>query len=99
MAEDIDKSQKDEEFKRYDFLQQWKDSKGTFATYKQLLAALFKIKSVHDAEVVCEMLKESTSVQPKQAEPLATSASSNMTSVTLPCDSKGEYNNVVCTWP
>ena len=59
VAEDIDKSQKEERDKRYDFLLTWKDIEGSNATYRQLITALLKIKCRQDAEKLCEMLKKS----------------------------------------
>ena len=75
VADDIDKSQKEDRVKRHEFLLQWKDIKGSHATYKQLLAALLKTKCRQDAESVCKMLKESLSLC---AEPLVASATSTL---------------------
>ena len=59
VAEDIDKSQKEEREKRYDFLLKWKNTEGSAATYAQLISALLKIKCRRDAERLCEMVKKS----------------------------------------
>lgn len=62
-ADDIDKGQKEEREKRHDFFLKWKETKGSQATYKQLITALLKIKCTQDAEGVCEVLKESVALQ------------------------------------
>ena len=62
LVEDIDKSQKSEREKRYVFLLTFKDMKGFSATYRQLITALLKIKSRHDAERLCEMLKKQLAI-------------------------------------
>jgi hypothetical protein len=67
VADDIDRSQKDPREKRYDFFLQWKDIKGTGATYKQLINALLKIKCKKDADKVCQLLKNCVC---PQAQPL-----------------------------
>ena len=59
VAEDIDKSQKNEGEKRHEFLLKWKDMKASTATYRQLITALLKVKCRRDAERVCEMLNQS----------------------------------------
>ena len=74
VAEDIDKSQKGEREKRYDFLLQWKEIEGSSATYRQLIIALLKIKCRQDAEKLCEMLKKPVS---KPQLPTATGGASS----------------------
>ena len=76
VAKDIDKTSVNEKEKRYDFLLQWKEIKGAQATYKQLLAALLKIRCTQDSEKVCEILKESIPMRPKSVEPIATHGTS-----------------------
>ena len=63
VAEDIDKRQKEEREKRYEFLLKWKDMEGSSATYGLLITALLKIKCRQDAEKLCEMLKKSAQSQ------------------------------------
>ena len=66
VAEDIEYIHGDEREKRYKFLLQWKEIKGSLATYKQLINALLKIDCMGDADAVCtSMLKESISTQTK----------------------------------
>lgn len=65
IAEDINRSQKDEREKRQDFFIQWKETQGSRATYKLLITALLKIGCRQDAEKMCEMLKESICPQPR----------------------------------
>ena len=45
--------------KRRTFFFQWKQIKGSDATYLQLISALLKIKCKQDAEGVCELLQAS----------------------------------------
>ena len=65
VAEDIDKTQKEEREKRYDFLLKWKNTEGSAATYAQLISALLKIRCRRDAELLCEMVQKSA----RQSQP------------------------------
>lgn len=67
VAEDIDKGQKGEREKRHDFLRQWKEIKGSAATYKRLLTALMEIRCTQDAGKVCEVLRGEVSTPPQQS--------------------------------
>ena len=87
VANDIDRSAKDERQKRHDFLFEWKDIKGSAANYKQLITALLQIKRRQDAEKVCELLKES--ICPK---PLALSETSNTACAMPPTDTTGKLS-------
>ena len=53
-----------EEDKRLAFFKEWKQQKGFQATYKALISALYEINCRQDAEIVCKILKESTSSAP-----------------------------------
>lgn len=55
--------------KRHNFLIQWKDIKGSEATYQKLISALLKIKCRNDAEIVCKLLKESCSTSKQKPNP------------------------------
>ena len=57
VVKDVDKSEKSDDVKRYEFFLKWKKMKGFGATYKQLITVLLSIKCVQDAEKVCEVLK------------------------------------------
>ena len=85
VANDIDRSAKTEREKRHDFLFEWKEIKGSAATYKQLITALLHIKRRQDAEKVCELLKES--ICPK---PLAPSDTSDTACAMPPTDTAGK---------
>ena len=54
---DIKKNFTTEEGRRRNFLLKWKNVKGSAATAKALIIALLGIKSVDDAEGVCQLLK------------------------------------------
>lgn len=64
VADDIDRSGKEEGGKRHDFLLKWKSLNGSSATYKQLIGALLKIRCVDDAEKVCSLPKKSIPAAP-----------------------------------
>ena len=66
VADDISRSGGREEEKRHGFLLKWRDIRGSRATYKHLIEALLDMKCVDDAEKVCKLLKDSTSLQPRQ---------------------------------
>ena len=57
--------QLDEDQKRSLFFTNWKEKKGSEATYKWLISALLTIECREDAESVCELLKQ----QQQQPEP------------------------------
>ena len=57
VVKDIDRSLGEERGKRYDFLLQWKQMKGSEATYVKLIGALEKISCKLDAESLCMLLK------------------------------------------
>ena len=57
-------SQMSEREKRHDFFLQWRDLKGSEATYRKLISALLKIKSRNDAEMVCKLLQEASKCKP-----------------------------------
>jgi len=63
MVETIDRGSGDEYDKKHSFSLRWKEIKGTGATYKQLITALFKIDCRLDAEGVCSILKDSISLE------------------------------------
>lgn len=93
MAKDIDRSPKNEREKRHDFLFEWKETKGSAATYKQLITALLQIKRRQDAEKVCELLKES--ICPK---PLTPSDASNTACALPSTDTTGKPSSY-SMWP
>jgi hypothetical protein len=68
VAEDIDRSPKGEEEKRYDFLKKWKKIQGSGATYTKLHDALLAIKSKDDADRVCVIMQEVSSSSEASAE-------------------------------
>jgi hypothetical protein len=49
-----------EDEKRHDYFSQWRDEKGSEATYGVLIEALLKAKSKLDAEYVCKLLQPSS---------------------------------------
>ena len=57
VAEDIAKEGGTEQEKRYNFLRQWQEIKGSEATYKRLITALLEINCMQDAETVCSTIK------------------------------------------
>jgi hypothetical protein len=61
-AKDIDRGPGDEEEKRSDFLNKWKDAKGSNATYKVLIGALLDTRYRNDAEGVCKILQAASSL-------------------------------------
>ena len=56
---DIDCKPIDEKEKRREFFREWKQRKGSEATYERLLLALLKCEQRQDAENVCKLLYES----------------------------------------
>ena len=52
VTEDIKRSLGDEEDKRRNFLQKWRETKGSGATYRKLIGALLDIHCREDAEGV-----------------------------------------------
>ena len=73
---DIDRSQLgSEEAKRSDFFSQWKNSRGSDATYKQLVVALLEINCRQDAEDVLKILKQS--IQKAQHQQAVSKKASN----------------------
>ena len=79
VAEDIDKTQKKEGEKRNEFLLAWKETRGSSATYRQLITALLKIKCRLDAEKLCEKLCEmlKKSIEPPQSGQATPSATTH----------------------
>ena len=75
VAEDIDRSPKSEEEKRYTFFSTWKQVKGSSATYKDLIIALLEIGCGEDADRVCELVpqfqEQDPPAAPKSAVPAA----------------------------
>ena len=61
VAKDIRKSSSNEPDQRVEFFRQWKERKGSYATYKKLVQALLDIDQREDAEYVCKLLKGSMS--------------------------------------
>ena len=57
VAKDIDKDHSKEFDKRLGFFQQWKQRKGSEATYKKLVRALLDTDQKRDAEGVCKLLQ------------------------------------------
>ena len=66
---DADRSPGGEGGKRYEFFLQWKQMKGSEATYVKLIGALEKISCKLDAENLCTLLKSSHPQQPSQLQP------------------------------
>ncbi len=66
---DIDCDSRGERKKREDFFKEWKEMKGSDATYKALIGALLKIGSRNDAEYVCQLLMRPSSYRPALAAP------------------------------
>ena len=61
---DIDKDFSKEFDKRREFFQQWKQKKGSEATYRSLVRALLDIKQRHDAEYVCKLSRQAVHENP-----------------------------------
>ena len=59
VAEDIDRKYKDDDEKRFAFFNQWKESRGSDANYRELISALLVINSRKDAEEICKLLQKS----------------------------------------
>lgn len=74
VAENIDLGKGDQAEKRYAFFLEWKQIKGSNATYKQLIIALLEIDSRDDAEKVCILIQ-------KQPKLLISSESSGLTGI------------------
>ena len=66
VVDDIDRRQVADEEKRSIFFYQWKQMKGSDATYMRLVAALLKTKHRLDAEELLKMLQGSSSSSSKQ---------------------------------
>ena len=56
VASDIEKKPIEEEEKRNNFFSKWKEEKGSEATYKALIGALWKMRCREDAESICKLL-------------------------------------------
>ena len=56
IVKDIEKDFPRELDRRREFFQQWKQIKGSEATYRSLVKALLDIDQRHDAEYVCKLL-------------------------------------------
>ena len=69
VIEDVDRKQIDDKEKRSLFFCQWKQMKGSEATYMKLLTTLLKIQRRLDAEEVLKLLQSSTATisQPQQS--------------------------------
>ena len=59
VVNDINRKPGDEDEKRRDFLLQWREEKGSRATYKVLISALLNIKCENEAEGVCKLVSSS----------------------------------------
>lgn len=59
---EIERSTVEESDRRLSFLSQWKQIKGSAATYRQLIMALLGIKCDEDAANVCKLLKRDATV-------------------------------------
>ena len=64
LVKDIDKDFSKEVDKRREFFDQWKQQKGSEATYKNLVRALLDVKEVYDAKYVCKLSHEQSSTIP-----------------------------------
>ena len=70
VVEDIIRNSRlSEREKRHEFFLQWKDIKGSEATYQRLISALLKIKRRNDAELVCKLLQDSCSQSKQKPDP------------------------------
>ena len=58
IAKDNDRDLQKEREKRCEFLQQWKQRKGSKATYRSLVRALLDIDQRLDAEYVCKLARQ-----------------------------------------
>ena len=67
VASDIDYESKGEEEKRHAFFKQWKQKRGSNATYIALISALLEISCRQDAEKVCELLQKSFFASPARS--------------------------------
>ena len=91
VAEDIDKTQKGEREKRHAFLRKWKSMNGSKATYKQLIAALLKIKCKDEAEKVQEMEAKKVQEMLKALQPQQPTQDSVTCASPTPSTSKNTY--------
>ena len=81
IAEDIDRSPKEEKDKRHDFLLKWKKLEGSDGTYQRLIEALLKINCVQDAEGVCLLL--TTNFQSHEVQTGASTSTGRLLQVSL----------------
>ena len=68
VAEDINRTEVNEEDKRRTFLTTWKEKKGFEATYKTLISALLEIECKSEAQSVCDLLKHALSPDEQQQD-------------------------------
>lgn len=68
VADDMDHGVGNQHEKRLNFFLQWKQMKGSDATYFRLISALLKIKCRKDAESVCKLLQVSLKQKESSAE-------------------------------
>ena len=61
VAKDISCTSAAEEERRFHFFNEWKERRGSEATYKNLICALLSIDCREDAESICKLLQASLS--------------------------------------
>ena len=106
---DIDRKCVSERQKRLDYFTEWKDQKGSAATYKSLTKALLKIDCRDDAEYVYQLSQSSGShstspaqttsdvanTSPSQATPAASGTHTAKGNCVLPCSISAEIKGAV----
>ena len=102
VKDDIDRKSVCESEKRLNYFTEWKDQKGSAATYKSLIRALLKIGCRDDAEYVYQLSQSSGSnstspaqttadvakTSPFQATPAASGTHTTKGNCALPCSAK-----------
>ena len=68
-GDDIGLSASKEGEKRLEFFTEWKQSKGSDATYRKLVSALLEIECVDDAEKVCKLVEKSATPASTSQDP------------------------------
>ena len=71
-GDDIGLSASKEDEKRLEYFRMWKQSKGSDATYRNLVGALLEIECVDDAEKVCLLVKNNATSASTSQDPADT---------------------------
>ena len=109
VKDDVDRKSVCESEKRFDYFTEWKEQKGSAATYRSLIRALLKIDCRDDAEYVYQLSQSTGShstspaqttsdvanTSPSQATPAASATHTAKGNCVLPCSVSAEIKGAV----